>query len=495
MMMMTMTATATKTNKRVIRPQPGPQETFLASSADIAVYGGAAGGGKTYALLLECLRHIGNPRFGAVVFRRESPQITNEGGLWDASERIYGQIPGAEGVRGLLTWRFSSGAKITFRHLIHERSAEAWQGTEVPLIAFDELTHFTDRQFFTLISRSRSTCGVAPYVRATCNPHPGWVRALLGPWVDRRHPLYPTPPGALRYMTRVDGQITWVEPDWRDEDGQPGKSVTFVRASIYDNRALLATNPEYLATLRALPPVERARLLDGDWDVTQEGLVYPDFRRAIVEPDAWPALDPTLPRFGGIDWGYHNPFAAVSGVLDGDGVLWVDACRYASHRLIPEHIEALRQPPWSGCRQWWADPSRPESIAECRRADLPVVPCTHLGARPRMEGIGRVSQRLAAGRLKIRGDLGPLIEEAAGYVYPQGSTGARAEEPVACEDHALDALRYLCVGLDRMLGIDHAPAPTPPAPPPPLSEASASPPPADAPPPPIEYDWIDAWDV
>ena len=81
--------------KKVLRPQEGPQEVFLCTPADIAIYGGAAGGGKTFALLLEALRHSANPGFGAVIFRRQSIQITQEGGLWDSSFEVYGGIKGA----------------------------------------------------------------------------------------------------------------------------------------------------------------------------------------------------------------------------------------------------------------------------------------------------------------------------------------------------------------------------------------------------------------
>lgn len=75
--------------RQKLKPQPGPQQTFLSTSADIAIYGGAAGGGKTYALLLENLRHRKNPRFGSIIFRRDNGQITNEGGLWDNAKSMY----------------------------------------------------------------------------------------------------------------------------------------------------------------------------------------------------------------------------------------------------------------------------------------------------------------------------------------------------------------------------------------------------------------------
>ena len=74
--------------KIVIRPQPGPQEKFLATMADVCIYGGAAGGGKTYALLLEAMRHKSDPNFGAVIFRRNYTQVTAQGGLWDSSRSL-----------------------------------------------------------------------------------------------------------------------------------------------------------------------------------------------------------------------------------------------------------------------------------------------------------------------------------------------------------------------------------------------------------------------
>jgi hypothetical protein len=77
------------TKRRKIGPQPGPQSIFNATKADIAIFGGGAGGGKTWSLIHECLRHIDKEGFGAVIFRRESTQITNEGGLWDKSFELY----------------------------------------------------------------------------------------------------------------------------------------------------------------------------------------------------------------------------------------------------------------------------------------------------------------------------------------------------------------------------------------------------------------------
>jgi hypothetical protein len=88
---------------------------------------------------METVRHIHNPEFGAVTFRRESPQITNEGGLWDESEKLY-PLLGAKGIRQPLQWTFPSGARETFTHLQHESDVFNHQGAQIPLIKYDELT-------------------------------------------------------------------------------------------------------------------------------------------------------------------------------------------------------------------------------------------------------------------------------------------------------------------------------------------------------------------
>lgn len=267
---------------RVIRPQPGPQEEFLRTSSDICIYGGGAGGGKTWALLLESLRHTGNRRFGAVFFRRNSTQIRNEGGLWDESVHLF--IP-AGGIpkESTLDWTFPSGATVSFRHLEYEKTKYDWQGSQICLECFDELTHFTEGQFWYLVSRNRSMCGVRPYIRATCNPDPdSWVATFIAWWIDQQTG-FPIPErcGKLRWMVRLGNEIKWADhPDelasytMPDENGDPRpippKSVTFIPAKVTDNKALLATNPDYISNLMAQSSVERARLMDGNWKIRAE---------------------------------------------------------------------------------------------------------------------------------------------------------------------------------------------------------------------------------
>lgn len=256
-----------------LSPQPGPQTSFLASTADIAIYGGSAGGGKTFGLLLEPLRHLHNPLFNVICFRRTSKQVMNPGGLWDESLKIY--LPtGARPVFGRMEWNFPAGWQLNFSHLEHEKNVYDYQGAQIVLIMFDELTHFTEKMFTYMLSRNRSTSGIPGYVRATCNPDKNsWVREFIDWWIgDDGYPI-PERSGQLRWFIRQDDRFIWansrqelVAQYGRDE--QP-KSVTFISASIYDNKILMEKDPSYLSNLKALSRVDRLRLLGGNWDVTE----------------------------------------------------------------------------------------------------------------------------------------------------------------------------------------------------------------------------------
>ena len=272
----------------VIRPQPGPQETFLGSSADIAIYGGAAGGGKTWALLMEPLRHIANSGFGAVFFRRSTVQVRNEGGLWDESEKLY-PIIGATPREHVLSWEFPTGATVSFAHLEHDKTVLNWQGSQIPLICFDELTHFSQKQFWYMVSRNRSMCGVRPYIRATCNPDAdSWVAEFIAWWIDQETGLPITErAGVVRWFVRINDALVWADDPSELEEKHPGippKSATFIPAKLTDNAALMAADPGYMANLLALPKVERERLLGGNWKIrAAAGLLFKRSWVKVVE--------------------------------------------------------------------------------------------------------------------------------------------------------------------------------------------------------------------
>lgn len=274
-----MSSRATVAERKIVRPQSGPQEQFLASPADIAIYGGAAGGGKTWALLLEPLRHIGNKDFGAVFFRRSTVQVRNEGGLWDESTKLYPDLGGTP-KEHVLTWEFPSGASVSMAHLEHDKTVLNYQGSQIPLILFDELTHFSQKQFWYMLSRNRSMSGVRPYVRATCNPDAdSWVAQFIEWWIDQDTGLpIPERSGVLRWFVRINDALKWADTPEELEAKHPGippKSVTFIAASLTDNKALMDADPGYMANLLALPKVDRERLLGGNWKIRPaSGLLF-----------------------------------------------------------------------------------------------------------------------------------------------------------------------------------------------------------------------------
>lgn len=251
-------------------PQLGPQSQFLASLADIAIYGGAAGGGKTYSLLLDPLRHYNNSRFNGVIFRRETPQITNPGGLWDEAVNLYAPIPAKLNLTAL-TCEFPSGMKMKFAHLEQEKTIYNWQGSQIPYIGFDELTHFTEKQFFYMLSRNRSTSGAAPRIRATTNPDPdSFVRKLIDWWIDSEGYPIPERSGKLRYFTRENDEIIWHDT----KVSEFAKSITFIGAKLDDNQILVRRDPSYKANLMALSYVDRMRLLNGNWNIRPDAGLY-----------------------------------------------------------------------------------------------------------------------------------------------------------------------------------------------------------------------------
>lgn len=284
---------STAVAQRIIAPQEGPQTKFCSCSADIAIYGGAAGGGKSYGLLLEMARHVNVPGYNAVIFRRTFPMIKNPGGLWDTSLELYPLI-GSKPREHDAEHRFPAGPSIKMSHMQHEKNKLDWMGAQICGLGYDELTHFTKGQFFYMLSRNRSTCGVRPFVRATCNPHVGWVGEMLAWWIDQEtgFPI-PEHDGVIRWMVRRGDSLEWYDTGEEAlrycEKGMSPKSVTFIAADVTDNKILMQADPGYLANLHALPLFERMQLLKGNWKVMPTAGMF--FQRAwFEEVPAAPAI-------------------------------------------------------------------------------------------------------------------------------------------------------------------------------------------------------------
>ena len=279
-----MVVTSAPVIREPLQAHPGPQATFLSTPADIAIYGGAAGGGKTFGLLLECTRHIQNPEFGFNIFRRTTPQITNEGGLWDTSFEVFPRMKGKPRLFNH-AWLFPSGAAGRCSHLEYETTIYDHDSSQICLLAFDQLEQFTEKQFFYMLTRNRSLCGVRPYCRAAANPPPDggdagpdpkdhWLRKLVDWWIGEDGFPIQERAGVIRYFVRSDNKIIWVDENYVGPKGERPKSLTFIAAKLEDNKTLMRKNPEYKSNLQSQARVDRERLLDGNWNVSPENGIF-----------------------------------------------------------------------------------------------------------------------------------------------------------------------------------------------------------------------------
>ncbi|ODS35224.1 MAG: hypothetical protein A7315_01870, partial [Candidatus Altiarchaeales archaeon WOR_SM1_79] len=175
---------------------------------------------------------------------------------------------------------FPSGARVRFACLDHENDKHNFDGAQISLICFDELTHYSRSQFFYMLSRNRSTCGVKSYILATTNPDANsWVKDLIQWWIDEESGLpIPERAGVIRWFYHIDNMLYWYDSKQEARQAQPDlsklaepKSVTFIPSNLEDNPMLLDKDPNYKANLMALPLVERERLYHGNWNIIEAG--------------------------------------------------------------------------------------------------------------------------------------------------------------------------------------------------------------------------------
>jgi len=278
----------------IFRPNDGPQTDFLAAPETDVLYGGAAGGGKSYAMLVDPLRFAHRAAHRALVLRRSMPELRE---LIDKSRELYPKaFPGCKFREVEKIWTFPSGAKLEFGFLERDADVYRYQGQAYSWIGFDEITHLsTEFSWNYLASRLRTTDPeITPYMRCTANP--GGAGAT---WVKKRY-------------------VNPSEPN-QSFTGQDGLTRRFIPARLEDN-PYLATDGRYEQMLKALPDVQRKQLLEGNWDIT-EGAAFTEFD--VMEHVITPFEIPVgWERIKGIDYGYASESACVWGAVDPtDGTL------------------------------------------------------------------------------------------------------------------------------------------------------------------------------
>ena len=281
-------------DKVIFKPNEGPQTDFLAAPETDVLYGGAAGGGKSYAMLVDPLRFAHRAAHRALVLRRSMPELRE---LIDKSRELYPKaFPGCKFREVEKIWTFPSGAKLEFGFLERDADVYRYQGQAYSWIGFDEITHLsTEFSWNYLASRLRTTDPeITPYMRCTANP--GGAGAT---WVKKRY-------------------VNPSEPN-QSFTGQDGLTRRFIPARLEDN-PYLATDGRYEQMLKALPDVQRKQLLEGNWDIT-EGAAFTEFD--VMEHVITPFEIPVgWERVKGIDYGYASESACVWGAVDPtDGTL------------------------------------------------------------------------------------------------------------------------------------------------------------------------------
>lgn len=296
------------------KPQP-KQEIFMSRPEFECLYGGAAGGGKSDALVVEALRQVHIPHYKGLILRKTYPQLSE---IIDKSLLIYPRaVPGARYNSTAHTWTFPSGAKIIFGSMQHRQDRLNYQGKAYDFIGFDELTHFEYDEYTYLYSRCRPNGpGTRCYIRATTNPGGKGHN-----WVKDRF-ITAAPP-----MTPITQEIEIV--DNLGKTHKETRSRIFIPATVFDNQALLSNDPGYLASLGMMPEAEKQALLYGDWN-SFSGQVFNEWRndpahyddrrwthvvRPFEIPESWPI-------YRGLDWGFSRPFSVGWHAIAPGGVMY-----------------------------------------------------------------------------------------------------------------------------------------------------------------------------
>ena len=418
-------------NNVIFQPNDGPQTDFLAAPEIDVLYGGAAGGGKSYAMLVDPLRYAHRAAHRALILRRSMPELRE---LIDKSRELYPQaFHGCKFREVEKLWNFPSGAKVEFGFLERDADVYRYQGQAYSWIGYDEITHLpTEFAWNYLASRLRTTDSeITPYLRCTANP--GGVGAH---WVKKRY-ISPAPPN-------------------ESFDGNDGLSRKFIPARLDDN-PYLSEDGRYEQMLKALPDVQRRQLLEGNWEIT-EGAAFTEF-----DPNIHVVIPFEIPigweRIKGIDYGYASESACVWGAVDPtDGTLiiyrelyqknltGVDLAQVITNMEVydPYSVQGvLDTAAWA--RTGTTGPTVGETLQRAghklRRADK-----NRIQGKIQIHEYLRVQQSRRP-RLQIFNTCPNLIRELTGIPLDKSNP---EDVDTHAPDHAYDALRYLIMSRPRM---------------------------------------------
>lgn len=266
-------------------PASKKQAWFLSSDANIIVYGGAMGGGKSYCGLLRHLRWVHDPHYRGFIIRKNSTTLQKSGGLFDEAKQLYRAFePKVQVKLKELKFVFPSGAEIAMSHLETDDDAEKYRGLQLSAAMIDEATQISEDHTLVVLSRLRSKAKMVPNLFLTCNPSPdSYLRRWIDWWIipkGQENAGRPDPErdGKIRWFIRQNNEMIWADTkeeliETYGKDVLP-LSLQFISATIYDNPPLIKANPGYLANLQGLKRVKQERDLYGNWDIREESSGY-----------------------------------------------------------------------------------------------------------------------------------------------------------------------------------------------------------------------------
>tara|TARA_Y100000114_G_scaffold59286_1_gene54257 strand:- start:2688 stop:4505 length:1818 start_codon:yes stop_codon:yes gene_type:complete len=419
----------------IFQPNDGPQSDFLAASEREVFYGGARGGGKSYAMLVDPLRYCDKQNHRALLVRRTMPELRD---LINHSQNLYSRAyPGAKWREQEKEWRFPSGARIEFGYAENLTDALRYQGQSYTWIGIDELPQYPTQDIYNFLRSSlRSVDPDIPvYMRATGNPGnvgSTWVKEMF---VDPSEP-----------NQKFDVEI-------QTPKGVKKISRKFIPAKLQDNPYLMQTD-DYYAMLASLPEVQKKQFLEGDWDA-YESSSFPEFSRPVhvIEPFDIPR---NWMKFRAADWGYSSPACCLWFAVDYDNNLFVyrelytkrnTADVFAKKVLELEDGEYIRygvldSSTWA--RRGDIGPSIAETMIQegCRWRQSDRSPRSRISGKVEVHKRLRVNEETGHPSLFIFSNCLNLIRTLP--MLPVDKNNPEDVDTYA-EDHAYDALRYGCM--------------------------------------------------
>ncbi len=419
----------------IFKPNTGPQTQFLAASEREVFYGGARGGGKSYAMLVDPLRYCHRATHRALLIRRTMPELRD---LINHSQRLYSRaFPGAKWREQEKEWRFPSGAKIEFGYAENMTDVLRYQGQSYTWIGIDELPQYPTPDIYNFLRSSlRSVDPKIPvFMRATGNPGnvgSQWVREMF---------VNPSTPNE-KFDVNISTPV-----------GDRKISRRFIPAKLQDNPYLMQTD-DYYIMLASLPEIQKRQFLDGDWDAFDDS-AFPEFKKQthVVEsfeiPKGWY-------RFRAADWGYSSPACCLWFAIDYDNNIWIyrelyvtknTADQFAKKVLELEHGEyinygVLDSSTWA--RRGDVGPSIAETMIQngCRWRPSDRSPKSRINGKLEMHKRFTINPDTKEPGLMILSNCRNLIRTLS--TLPVDSNNPE-DVDTKSEDHAYDALRYGCM--------------------------------------------------